>query len=130
GILTGQADLSPQPVRCLRARRRHDEARVGHREVHRLATTTEATRKPRMRELHGLLLHGRAREFGNIKGEDFFFDEAMILSLKGKGGKSCSVPMLHAGRKPGHRAGPNFRARPGKEWSRPVTTLPESAVFA
>jgi integrase/recombinase XerD len=36
----------------------------------------------------------RVSEFVNIKVEDFFFDEAMILITKGKGGKSRYVPIL------------------------------------
>ena len=36
----------------------------------------------------------RVSEFVNIKVEDFFLDEAMILIAKGKGGKSRYVPML------------------------------------
>lgn len=31
----------------------------------------------------------RVSEFVNIKVEDFFFDETMILIAKAKGGKSC-----------------------------------------
>jgi integrase/recombinase XerD len=36
----------------------------------------------------------RVSEFVNIKVEDFFLDEAMILIAKGKGGKSRYVPIL------------------------------------
>src|SRR5215831_3405911 len=36
----------------------------------------------------------RVSEFVNIKVEDFFLDEAMILITKGKGGKSRYVPIL------------------------------------
>jgi integrase/recombinase XerD len=36
----------------------------------------------------------RVSEFINIKVEDFFLDEAMILITKGKGGKSRYVPIL------------------------------------
>lgn len=36
----------------------------------------------------------RASEFVHLKVEDFFFDEAMILITKGKGGKSRYVPIL------------------------------------
>ena len=36
----------------------------------------------------------RVSEFVNIKVEDFFFEEAMILITKGKGGKSRYVPIL------------------------------------
>src|SRR5262249_34930384 len=36
----------------------------------------------------------RVSEFTNIKAEDFFFEEAMILIAKGKGGKSRYVPIL------------------------------------
>jgi integrase/recombinase XerD len=36
----------------------------------------------------------RVSEFVNIKVEDFFLDEAMILTTKGKGGKSRYVPIL------------------------------------
>jgi integrase/recombinase XerD len=36
----------------------------------------------------------RVSEFVNIKVEDFFFGEAMILITKGKGGKSRYVPIL------------------------------------
>lgn len=36
----------------------------------------------------------RVSEFVNIRVEDFFFDEAMVLIAKGKGGKSRYVPIL------------------------------------
>src|SRR5262245_35987302 len=36
----------------------------------------------------------RVSEFINVKVDDFFFDEAMILITKGKGGKSRDVPIL------------------------------------
>ncbi len=36
----------------------------------------------------------RVSEFANIRVEDFFFDELMILISKGKGGKSRYVPIL------------------------------------
>jgi len=36
----------------------------------------------------------RVSEFVNIKVEDFFLDEAMLLIAKGKGGKSRYVPIL------------------------------------
>jgi integrase/recombinase XerD len=36
----------------------------------------------------------RVSEFVNVKVEDFFLDEAMILITKGKGGKSRYVPIL------------------------------------
>jgi len=36
----------------------------------------------------------RVSEFVNIRVEDFFLDEAMILIAKGKGGKSRYVPIL------------------------------------
>ncbi len=36
----------------------------------------------------------RVSEFVNVKVEDFFLDEAMILISKGKGGKSRYVPIL------------------------------------
>src|SRR5262249_19951903 len=36
----------------------------------------------------------RVSEFVNIKVEDFFFDETMILIAKAKGGKSRYVPIL------------------------------------
>src|SRR5712692_2605542 len=36
----------------------------------------------------------RVSEFVNIKVEEFFLDEAMILIAKGKGGKSRYVPIL------------------------------------
>jgi integrase/recombinase XerD len=38
----------------------------------------------------------RVSEFVNIRVEDFFFDEVMILIVKGKGGKSRYVPILPA----------------------------------
>jgi integrase/recombinase XerD len=49
---------------------------------------------------HGLLIKtlfqtgARVSEFVNVKVEDFFLDEAMILITKGKGGKSRYVPIL------------------------------------
>jgi integrase/recombinase XerD len=49
---------------------------------------------------HGLLIKTlfqtgtRVSEFVNIRVEDFFLDEAMILITKGKGGKSRYVPLL------------------------------------
>ena len=36
----------------------------------------------------------RVSEFANIRVEDFFLDEAMVLITKGKGGKSRYVPLL------------------------------------
>jgi integrase/recombinase XerD len=36
----------------------------------------------------------RVSEFANIKAEEFFFDEQMILIAKAKGGKSRYVPIL------------------------------------
>jgi integrase/recombinase XerD len=36
----------------------------------------------------------RVSEFANIKAEEFFFDEQMILITKAKGGKSRYVPIL------------------------------------
>lgn len=54
----------------------------------------------RDRSEHGLLIKtlfqtgARVSEFANIKVEQFFFDELMILIDKGKGGKSRYVPIL------------------------------------
>jgi integrase/recombinase XerD len=72
----------------------------------------------RGRSEHGLLVKAlfqtgaRVSEFVNIRVEDFFFDEAMILINKGKGGKSRYLPILPelaqeirthlGGRKTGH----------------------------
>jgi integrase/recombinase XerD len=54
----------------------------------------------RMKGVHGLLIKSlfqtgaRVAEFVNIKAEDVFFDEQMILITKAKGGKSRYVPIL------------------------------------
>jgi integrase/recombinase XerD len=54
----------------------------------------------RMKGVRGLLIKtlfqtgARVSEFVNIKVEEFFFDEQMILIAKAKGGKSRSVPIL------------------------------------
>ncbi len=52
------------------------------------------------RSAHGLLIKtlfqsgARVSEFVNLRVSDFFFDEAMLLINKGKGGKSRYVPIL------------------------------------
>ena len=54
----------------------------------------------RMKGMRGLLIKTllqtgtRVSEFVNIKVEEFFFDEQMILISKAKGGKSRYVPIL------------------------------------
>jgi integrase/recombinase XerD len=54
----------------------------------------------RMKGTRGLLIKtlfqtgARVSEFVNIKVEEFFFDEQMILIAKAKGGKSRYVPIL------------------------------------
>jgi integrase/recombinase XerD len=54
----------------------------------------------RDRSEHGLLIKtlfqtgARVSEFVNVRVRDFFFEEAMVLINKGKGGKSRYVPIL------------------------------------
>ncbi len=70
-------------------------ARLSHDEEQRLISHAY-----RMRGTRGLLIKAlfqtgaRVSEFVNIKVNEFFFDEQMILISKAKGGKSRYVPIL------------------------------------
>jgi integrase/recombinase XerD len=70
-------------------------ARLSHDEERRLISYAY-----RMRGTRGLLIKAlfqtgaRVSEFVNIKVNEFFFDEQMILISKAKGGKSRYVPIL------------------------------------
>jgi integrase/recombinase XerD len=70
-------------------------ARLSHDEERRLISHAY-----RMRGTRGLLIKAlfqtgaRVSEFVNIKVNEFFFDEQMILISKAKGGKSRYVPIL------------------------------------
>ncbi len=77
--------------------------KVRKRAIQRLSRDEEQRliqRAYRDRGERGLLIKtlfqtgARVSEFANIKVEDFFLDEAMILITKGKGGKSRYVPIL------------------------------------
>jgi integrase/recombinase XerD len=75
--------------------RKHIVARLSRDEERRLITHAY-----RMKGARGLLIKtlfqtgARVSEFVNIKVEEFFFDEQMILIAKAKGGKSRYVPIL------------------------------------
>ena len=70
-------------------------ARLSREEETRLITHAY-----RMKGERGLLIKtlfqtgARVSEFTNIKAEDVFFDEQMVLITKAKGGKSRYVPIL------------------------------------
>jgi len=89
--------------------RRHQAAACCHllkvrkRAIQRLSRNEEQRliqRAYRDKGERGLLIKtlfqtgARVSEFVNVKVEDFFLDEAMILISKGKGGKSRYVPIL------------------------------------
>src|SRR6266851_3549953 len=80
-----------------------ERPKMRKRVVARLSREEEArliTHAYRMKGERGLLIKtlfqtgARVSEFVNIKAEDVFFDEQMILIAKAKGGKSRYVPIL------------------------------------
>jgi integrase/recombinase XerD len=69
--------------------------RLSRDEEHRLIQRAYQERGERGLLIKTLFQTGaRVSEFVNIKVEDFFFDETMILIAKAKGGKSRYVPIL------------------------------------
>jgi integrase/recombinase XerD len=69
--------------------------RLSHDEEHRLIQEAYRNKGERGLLIKTLFQTGaRVSEFVNVKVEDFFWDEAMILITKGKGGKSRYVPIL------------------------------------
>ncbi len=69
--------------------------RLSREEEHRLIQRAYRDKGERGLLIKTLFQTGaRVSEFVNIKVEDFFFEEAMLLLAKGKGGKSRYVPIL------------------------------------
>jgi integrase/recombinase XerD len=80
-----------------------ERTKIHQRVIARLSREEEArliTHAYRMKGARGLLIKtvfqtgARVSEFVNIKTEDVFFEEQMILIAKAKGGKSRYVPIL------------------------------------
>ena len=70
-------------------------ARLSREEERRLVRQAYRDKSSRGLLIKTLLMTGaRVSEFTNLRVQDFFFDEQMILIDKGKGGKSRYVPIL------------------------------------
>lgn len=81
-------------VRRVKARKRVIQ-RLSREEEQRLIQVAYRDKGERGLLIKTLFQTGaRVSEFVNIRVEDFFFDEAMLLIAKGKGGKSRYVPIL------------------------------------
>jgi len=102
-----QHHLSYDPTRYVSKEVRHalasERMKIRKRVIARLSREEEErliTHAYRMKGERGLLIKtlfqtgARVSEFVNIKTEDVFFEEQMILIAKAKGGKSRYVPIL------------------------------------